>query len=454
MLHSLRGRLFAVTALVVLATACSVLFLAGRTASVALRKYANQREALWRERVAGILVNHYRQHDQSWQSVESIVDRIAESGGGRIVLMSSDGRIIVDSEGEALSPPPNADALQDTMPILMSDQVVGRLCFQPAIPPKANSRLFPFLTSPTLLLGSLAAVVAAILLNMAISRRTLGPIDSLTEAARAMAQGDLSRRVEIESNDEVGTLARSFNAMADALARQEEARQQMVSDVAHELRGPLTNIQGYLEAAQDDVVPVDQDLVSTLYEEAMLLSRLVSDLQELALADTGDLSIERMPVDLSALAAEAIGITLPKAASKQITLESAAPANLPQAFADPQRIGQVLRNLLNNAITAIDAGGTITVQVQRDGDMLRTTVKDTGHGISPEALPHVFDRFYRLDRARARATGGSGLGLSIVKKWVETHGGRVWAESMPGVGSSFHFTLPIVAEKPPSGDTP
>jgi len=449
MLHSLRVRLFAVTALIILATACAVVLVAGGATQVAIRDYADERDTVWRDNVVTFLRQYYVQHDHSWPGAEQMVGQIAQSTGTHVAILASDGSVIADSVGQEDASSQGLRPKPVTMPLLVDGQKVASIRVQPPQRPETEQNRAPFLITPTLLLGALGAAMAAILLTVAVSRRTLGPIESLTAAARAMGEGDLSTRVHIASNDEVGTLAKTFNAMADTLARQEETRTQMVSDVAHELRSPLTNIQGYLEAAEDGVVPVDQDLISTLHEEALLLSRLVSDLQELSLADAGALSLERMPVAPADLIEEALAATRAKATARDISLHGDLGDNLPEAYADPQRIGQVLRNLLNNAIAATDPGGQITVTAVADSEMIHIAVSDTGRGIPEEDLPHVFDRLYRVDKARARATGGTGLGLSVVKKWVETHGGRVWVESTPGAGSTFHFTLPSVQTPTP-----
>jgi signal transduction histidine kinase len=299
-----------------------------------------------------------------------------------------------------------------------------------------------------------------------------------------MEKGDLSQRVAVRSQDEIGELARAFNAMADGLARIEQLRRHMVTDVAHELRTPLTNIRGYLEALRDGVARPDAPLIDSLHEEALLLNRLIDDLQDLALAEAGQLRLTRRPVALGPLLEGAVSALRPALADKRLAIVVDLPADLPCADADAARVGQVLRNLLNNAITHTPPGGTITVEATTDRRPPTTdqedrrqetgrtpnnsvsglsspvsrseglsvlsprssvliTVTDTGPGIAAEHLPHIFERFYRADRARARATGGAGLGLTIVKQLVEAHGGRVWAASAPGQGATFTFTLPV-----------
>ena len=315
----------------------------------------------------------------------------------------------------------------------------------------------------SLLLAAGAAGLVALLLTAALSRRILGPVEALTAAARKMEKGDLSQRVSVRSQDEIGELARSFNAMADGLARIEQLRRHMVTDVAHELRTPLTNIRGYLEALRDGVAQPDAPLIDSLHEEALLLNRLIDDLQDLALAEAGQLRLARGPVALGALVEAAVSALRPALADKRLTIAVDVPADLPCADADAARVGQVLRNLLNNAITHTPPSGLMSVDAYYIADCrlqiadyaplqsaiynlqsaIVVRVRDSGPGIAPEHLPHIFERFYRADRARARATGGAGLGLTIVKQLVEAHGGCVWAASAPGQGATFAFTLPV-----------
>jgi signal transduction histidine kinase len=318
----------------------------------------------------------------------------------------------------------------------------------------------------SLLLAAGAAGLVALLLTAALSRRILGPVEALTAAARKMEKGDLSQRVTVRSQDEIGELARAFNAMADGLARIEQLRRHMVTDVAHELRTPLTNIRGYLEALRDGVARPDAPLIDSLHEEALLLNRLIDDLQDLALAEAGQLRLARGPIALGPLVEGAVSALRPALSAKRLAIAVDVPADLPCADADAARVGQVLRNLLNNAITHTPVDGTIGVEASYIADCrlqiadyaapqsaiynlqsaILVRVSDSGPGIAPEHLPHIFERFYRADRARARATGGAGLGLTIVKRLVEAHGGQVAAISAPGQGATFTFTLPVAVE--------
>ena len=350
-----------------------------------------------------------------------------------------------------------APAIAASMPSIMIRRVQG----QNLDPIEAG---FVGAVNRSLVWSSVAAGVAALLLTLAFSRRILGPIEALTAAARTMEQGDLSQRVAVAGHDEIGELARAFNAMADGLARQERLRRNMVTDVAHELRTPLTNIRGYLEALRDGVARPEPALLSSLHDEALLLNRLVDDLQDLALAEAGQLRLEPRRVALHEIADQAAGALRTALDARRLELQIELPPELPDVWADPERVGQVLRNLLNNAIMHTPAGGSITLCaaqetkderrktkdegnalqpfVLRPSSFVTVCVRDSGPGIAPEHLTNVFDRFYRADRSRARATGGAGLGLAIVKQLVEAHGGRVWAASVPGQGACISFTLP------------
>ncbi len=295
----------------------------------------------------------------------------------------------------------------------------------------------------SVLFGALVAGIAAVIVTLFISGRILRPVGQLTQAAEKMADGDLSVRVPVESEDELGQLALAFNSMAGSLEEQEQLRRNMVGDVAHELRTPLTNLRGYLEAVRDGLIPPDTALVDNLYEETMLLNRLVADLHELAQAEAGQLTLVRTPASLADVVEQAVEILRPQAAAKDVALTVDVPRALPDVDIDRERIGQVLRNLMNNALAHTPPSGAIGVDAALEGGSVWVSVHDTGEGIAPEDLPHVFDRFYRADRSRARHTGGYGLGLAIVRQLVIAHGGTITVESTPGQGSTFRFSVPV-----------
>jgi len=246
----------------------------------------------------------------------------------------------------------------------------------------------------------------------------------------------------LKGKGEVGVLAQAFNSMAADLEHAEQLRRNLVADVAHELRTPLSNIQGYLEAIRDRVMKANAATIRSLNEETTLLSRLIDELQELSLAEAGELKLIYQVEDIAKLVKQAVNSWHPQVAAKEISLSLDLPGNLGLVNIDRQRVNEVLYNLLENAVVHTRKGGTIKVAATRHGDWVEISVSDTGEGIPAEDLPNIFERFYRVDRSRTRATGGSGLGLTIAKRWVEAHGGKITAKSELGKGSSFSFTLP------------
>lgn len=287
---------------------------------------------------------------------------------------------------------------------------------------------------------TIATGIIAVPLVFAVSRRILGPVTALTDAAHRMQAGELDVRVEARGDDEVAELARAFNSMAARLAETERLRKQMVSDVAHELRSPVTNLRCTLESIQDGLATADRAAIDALHEETLFLQRLIADLEDLSRADAGRLDLRMQPVDLAESVRRAASATI--LPSQRIDLSLDVPADVPRVHGDPDRIEQIFRNLLSNAARHTPPGGCITVNVRPNGDTIQVAVSDTGAGIDPAHLPHVFDRFYRADESRARATGGAGLGLAIVRQLVTAHGGSVTAESA-GVGKGARFTVTL-----------
>lgn len=277
------------------------------------------------------------------------------------------------------------------------------------------------------------------------ARRITAPLSALAASARRIGGGDLSQDVPVTGSDELAEMARAFNAMADALRRAEEARRDLLADVAHELGTPLAVLQASLEGMLDGVVEVTPARLASLHGQTRLLTRLVRDLRDLALLREGALPLDRRAFDLTQLAREVVDASQAAAREKGVTLrlEGDAPVIV---VADRERTAQVLHNLLGNALRHTDAGGTVAVRLTPGETEGRLEVVDTGTGIPADELPHVFDRFHRVDRSRSRATGGAGLGLAIVRQLVEAQAGRVWAHSRVGSGSTFGVALPLAPD--------
>ena len=298
--------------------------------------------------------------------------------------------------------------------------------------------------------AAVVAGIAAIGLAIIFSRLITDPVNNLKASAQRIRDGDLSQRVAPQTRDEIGELAVAFNSMAEKLEENEKRRRQLLADVVHELRTPLSIIQGNLEAWHDGVVLPSQETIAPVHEEAVLLSRLITDLRDLSLAEAGQLSLRREDVNLSALSMSIVAPYREWASSQGIHLTLELPDSpTPDVYADPVRIGQVLRNLLDNAIRHTPRGGDIEVRVHPEPEsFLTVSVKDTGSGISAEDLPHVFEHFFKVDPARERSRSGSGIGLAIVKQLIEAHGGSVSVRSKIGEGSIFSFTLPVTTPPP------
>lgn len=303
--------------------------------------------------------------------------------------------------------------------------------WQEGVHPAWNFRL--------LLLALPIAAGAGALTARVISRR----LSRLRDAVLRLDPRDLSQRVSVEGDDEVADLARAFNATLDRLELDERVRRQLFADVAHELRHPLAVLTGRLELMQDGVVPLDPEQLLHLQEMVLSLNRLVSDLRDLSLAEIGRLSLHFEEFDSGALILDLVENLEPVASAKEITLISELAPELPLISADGDRIRQVLVNLLSNALQYTPAHGRVTIRAAGEDGGVCISVTDTGPGIDPAEQPHLFDRFYRSDKARGRSSGGSGLGLAIVRSLVHLHGGSVSVESKLGVGSRFTIRLPI-----------
>lgn len=293
------------------------------------------------------------------------------------------------------------------------------------------------------LASSLVALAVAGLAGLWTAGRIARPLVHLRDAAQRFDLRDLSRRVPVEGSDEIADLAQAFNHMGDRLEREERARRQLLADVAHELRHPLAVLKGRLELMQDGAVTTDQEALLALQDEVIRLTRLVGDLRDLSLAEVGRLSLHLAPVSIPALLDALLTNLEPVAAAKEIALTAEAGGDLPAVQADYDRIRQVLVNLLSNALQYTPQGGRVRIKGWQEGSEVVLRVCDTGPGVAPEDLPHLFERFYRADKSRSRATGGSGLGLAIVRSLVELHGGRVKAESELGKGTCFTVWLPV-----------
>jgi two-component system, OmpR family, sensor histidine kinase BaeS len=295
-----------------------------------------------------------------------------------------------------------------------------------------------------LLVGGAAALVAGLVASALVTRQIAGPVQRLAAAARRLAAGHYAERVPPSDTTELDVLTHAFNEMAAALEASEARRLQLIGDVAHELRTPISTLEGYLDGLVDGVVEPNEETWALLREEAGRVRRLVEDLHALWRSETSPLHLDLAILTAAELIESSVTRLDPDFVAKGLALNVSIPQDVPQVRADRDRALQILTNLLSNALRYTSSPGEVEITAAREGVAVRFSVRDTGVGLAPEDLPRVFERFYRVDKSRSRALGGSGVGLAIAKALVEAMGGRIWVTS-PGLGqgTTFSFTLPV-----------
>ena len=445
MIHRLWFRLALTLALIILVTVVTIYFFVSQRIATEMEYYKTISAQYRSDQILSRLYLHYWDK-RSWEDVQSVLEDTAHVSGTRIILVGANGTVVGDSKNVLPVGANYTDPSSDPLQMFLGTEFLGKVYI--SSDPAAEVYVAPFLRlsasiNRSLLLGGLIAIGIALLLTFILLRRMTSPIGTLAGAARRLGHGDLSQRVSVKGEGEVMALAEAFNSMAADLQHAEQLRRNMVADVAHELRTPLSNIRGYLEAIHDGMIEPDAAVIRSLNEEAALLSRLVNELQELSLAEAGELKLVYQAEDITDLVKQAVTPWQPQLAAGELSVSLDLPDNLPLVSIDWQRINQVLHNILENAVAHTPKGGTIDVAATAKGKWVEVSVSDTGEGIPAEDLPHIFERFYRVDKSRARATGGSGLGLTIAKRLVEAHGGTISVRSKLGEGSSFSFTIPI-----------
>jgi two-component system, OmpR family, sensor histidine kinase BaeS len=293
--------------------------------------------------------------------------------------------------------------------------------------------------------GAYIGIAIAILLSLVLGYWFLKPVQQLTKAANALGKGDLSQRVKASGNDELAQLGKTFNNMAESLQKAEEMRKSMTADIAHELRTPLSVQRATIEAMVDGVYELNEENLKPVMEQNVLLARLVDDLRTLALADAGELTLEKVETDVVRLSNNVLARFRTQADKNQVELDFHADENIPNISADPIRLEQILTNLMGNALRYAPKNGHISIQVKNEETAISISVHDSGPGIPPESLPYVFDRFYRVAKSRNREEGGSGLGLAIARQLARSHNGDLVARNHPDGGAEFTLSLPITA---------
>ncbi len=300
----------------------------------------------------------------------------------------------------------------------------------------------------SLFLTTCVSVIASAAASLFVARRIVEPLRRIMETSRRIAEGRYQDRVPVIDDYEISHLAISFNSMAATLERTEQQRRELIANVAHELRTPLSTIKGYMEGLIDGIVPADATTFALIHEEAARLSRLVQDLQELSRLEEVGVRLYIRPTLVSSIIGGVLQKMRPQFEAKNVALSAIIPNDLPLALADQDRIQQVLLNLLDNALHYTPSGGAVCIEAaQADGEV-QIAVADNGIGIDPQHLPHIFTRFYRVDKSRSRAAGGAGIGLTIARRLTEAHEGTIMVESTPEHGSRFTITLPAVQAVP------
>jgi len=359
-------------------------------------------------------------------------------------LVDLDGDVVLPAGSYRLGDQVPAEELAQGIEVEVDGQTVGMALVTgdaPELSPQEEQYLAR--TNRSSLYAALAATLVALALGVFLARTFTRPVRELTAATRALARGELEQQVPVRSQDELGELAASFNQMSADLARAVELRRQMTADIAHDLRTPLTVMAGYLEALRDGVLQPSPERFETMHQEAQHLKRLVEDLRTLSLADAGELTLNCEPVPPGFVLEQAAEAYRHEAEQQGIELTVDVAPNLPSVFVDPDRLAQVLGNLVNNAICHTPDGERVSLAATQEADQVLLTVCDTGTGIPSDELPHVFDRFYRGGEARKESGAGSGLGLAIARSIVGLHGGTISVESVVNQGTVFAIALPV-----------
>ncbi len=443
MIYRLQFRLLIAFALVILVAIGTVSLFVGHTMRNEVQLYQQQVDQMRAARMERFLIRHYAERG-TWMGIQPFIEHSASLYGRRVILTNSNGIVIADSQGELLMQPYVSDVPGIPVVSRQNNEVLATVYISHIENDPTSAAALTKFINRFLILGAVLAIVLAAIVTIILSRRIANPIKELTVAARRLGQGDFSYRVKHSGKGEMGELAQTFNSMADSLEKAEMLRKNMVADVAHELRTPISHIRGQLEAIGDGLIKPNARTFSSIYEESMLLSRLIDDLQDLTLAEAGKLKMVRQSEDIQQLIERIESNIRPIAEAHGLSLGIHIPDNLPPCDIDAQRIGQVLRILLDNAVAHTIKGGNIDIAAKQIENYVEISVSDTGEGIPEDDLPYIFERFYRVDKSRTRATGGQGLGLTIARRLIEAHGGSIEVQSKQGEGSRFAFTIPVM----------
>jgi signal transduction histidine kinase len=447
LIYSLRFRLFLSFALVILIAIGLVSIFISRASDKIIADYQKQTDQIKMERAECLLGTYYASGG-GWNGVQTPIQHMSGLYGQNLILTDTSDMVIAATDVSFIGQkydPSWLGAEQQRQEIQDNGNILSILYIVPDTTSPMGVGSLQALSSSInqyLIWGAIIAIAAALIITYFLSRRISAPIHALTIATSNLGEGDLSQRVNYKGRDEIGKLSERFNVMAVDLQKDEERRRQLIADVAHELKTPVSDIRAYLEAIHDGLMEPTSSNLDSIYEDITLLSRLINDLQLLAVSDSGELDLVYQPDSITRVISNTAASMQPLIKAKGILLVLELPDELSSVKIDSQRVSQVLHNLIDNAIRHTPQDGQILISAHEDKGYIKISVSDTGEGIPPEDLPHIFERFYRVDKSRARATGGTGLGLTIAKRLVEAHGGTIEVHSEPGKGSHFAFTLP------------
>lgn len=406
-----------------------------RATAVNFGIYQQQHNRTVYHHIVALLSQYYVHHGRTFAGVQAWLASLGHLAPGPMQIVSPSGEM---EQGTGPLGPTRHVSGQH-LAIMVNHHLVGWLYWNSPLPPAAPPVTLSFLSmmDHSLVTVTIAALIGAVVLSFVMTRGIVRPIETLTRAAQGIASGRVGKPVTIARRDEIGSLGQAFNDLAEHLHRQNELRERLVDDVAHELRHPLTHIQGYLEAIIDGKAAATAERMVSLYEETQHLNRLVDDLHRLAQAEAGTLALNRGKHSLWLLVKQVIEMQDHAAHRAGVTLQIEKNGNWPDVIIDPVRTREILDNVIRNAIQHSNRGSEVLVRCTGNETNVRLFVIDHGEGIASEDLPHIFSRFFRADSARSRSNGGVGLGLSIAKHLMQQQDGDIVVESEFGQGTTF-----------------
>jgi len=457
----MRWRLFVSFILVALVSILSLLILVRQGAIQEVRTYMFRGGVVGLEGIVSELEDHY-QKNRTWSGGDQIISGTGQGNrrgnqgnmpglggmmGQSLLLTDEQGNIVADSRNPNASGRIDQSELLQGIPLQVNGATVGHLVHEGGMVFTSGdeTELLSRLTRSAYIAAGIA-IIFALLLALLLSIRLLKPVRELTQAAEDLSDGDLAKRVSIQGDDELAMLGRTFNQMAASLENAEQSRQAMTADIAHELRTPLAVQRAQLEALQDGVYAPTDDNLSALLEQNILLTRLVADLRTLAMADAGQLQLEKTATNLGQLAAMAADQFRPQAAEHGIEIQFSQQEGCRDIVIDPGRVEQIIGNLISNALRYTPQNSWVKIDFHCTDSEAVLTVRDNGLGITESDQEQIFERFYRADQSRSRAEGGSGLGLAIARQLAEVQDGQLTVRNHPGGGAEFQLTFPLNLE--------